>query len=133
MATRTHEPEPFEPFGVGASMKEWCCLPKAARELMDIDRETIGTMTQADAAGLMVLSPDAGVRVVGIANLMRSLNLDPDSVRLRQPRVKSEFGAACLSSTEGSRCARGFWAGTAHEPYPRCCPQAARLDLSRHA
>ncbi len=58
MAARTDKTDPFDPFGVAASMNEWCCLLKAARELRDIDQEMMEAMTEADASSSIGLSPE---------------------------------------------------------------------------
>lgn len=133
MAARTDKPDPFDPFGVAASMNEWCCLLKAARELRDIDQEMMEAMTEADPSTVIALSPEADAKVRNSANLMRSLNIDPDAVRLREPAAMRELEATCLSCTERSRCARELWAGTAPDAYHSYCPNAARLDRLRHA
>ncbi|SEI05524.1 hypothetical protein SAMN02799636_05198 [Methylobacterium sp. 275MFSha3.1] len=133
MAARTDKTDPFDPFGVAASMNEWCCLLKAARELRDIDQEMMEAMTEADASSSIGLSPEAAAKVRNIANLMRSLNIDPEAVRLHQPGAMRELEAACLKCTERSRCARELWAGTASDAYPEYCPNAVRLDRLRHA
>jgi len=138
-------PDPFDPFGVAASMGEWCCLLKAAREVRDIDAEMMETMLEADApasAALspevalfpeVALSPEAAAKVRSIAGLMRSLDLDPEAIRRREPGAMRALEAACLSCAERRRCTRELWAGTAADTYPEFCPNAARLERLRHA
>jgi len=133
MAVSADKTDSFDPFGVAASMNEWCCLLKAARELRDIDREMMETMTEDGTSVPIALSPEGGAKVRSIANLMRSLNLDPDSVRRQQPEAMRKLEAACLSCTERSRCARELWAGMADSTYPQFCPNAQRLDRLRTA
>ncbi|AWN42788.1 DUF6455 family protein [Methylobacterium durans] len=133
MSDPADTPDPFDPFGVIASMGEWCCLLKAARELREVDGEMMATMLEASAAGLAPVGPDAVANVRSIANLMRSLNLDVEAIRRRAPEAMRELEAACLRCTQRGRCARELWAGTAADAYPEFCPNAARLDQLRHA
>lgn len=133
MAVPADKNDPFDPFGVTASMNAWSCLLKAARELRDIDREMMETMTEDGTSVPIALSPEDGAKVRSIANLMRSLNLDPDSVRRQQPEAMRKLEAACLSCTERGRCTRELWVGTADSTYPQFCPNAKRLDRLRAA
>lgn len=133
MAVPADKPQPFDPFGVAASMTEWCCLLKAAQELRDIDAEMMETMMEADVVAPAILSPEAAAKVRSVARLMRSLNLNPDAVQRREPEAMRALEAACLSCSERSRCTRELWAGTAADTYPEFCPNAARLDRLRHA
>lgn len=126
-------PVPFDPFGVVALMSEWCCLLRAARELGDVDAEMMDTLLEANAAGSVSLSSDAVARVRNLARLMRSLNVDPDAFRRREPEAMRTLEAACLTCEERSRCTREIWSGTAADTYPRFCPNAARLDGLREA
>lgn len=131
MTAPADKPAPFDPFGVVASMGEWCCLLKAAQELRDVDAEMMETMMEADAS--VTHSPEAAAKLRSIASLMWSLNLNPEAVRQRQPEVMREIETACLGCGQRGRCARELWAGTAADAYPDFCPNAARLDRLRHA
>lgn len=133
MAARPDKLDLFDPFGIAASMGEWCCLLKAARELGKVDAEMMDTLLEANAAGPAPLRPKAAAKVRSIANLMRSLNLDSAALRRREPETMRELEAACLGCTERGRCARELWAGTAARSYPDFCPNAARLDRLRGA
>lgn len=133
MAAPADRSEPFDPFGIAASMTEWCCLLKAARELRDIDAEMMETMMEADVVASVTPSPEAAAKVCSVARLMRSLNLDPEAVRRREPEVMRALEAACLGCSERSRCTRELWSGTAADTYPEFCPNAACLDRLRHA
>lgn len=133
MTASTDRPDPFDPFGIAASMGEWCCLLKAARELRDIDAEMMATMMEADAPASAPLSSEAAAKVRSVARLMRSLGLDPEAIRRRQPEAMRALEAACLGCTERSRCTRELWSGTAADTYPEFCPNAASLDRLRHA
>lgn len=132
MSDSADKPDPFDPFGIVASMSEWCCLLKTARELKDVDEEMMATMLEANAAG-PAPEPEAAAKVGTIVNLMRSLNLDPNAVRRRDPEAMRELEEACLRCTQRARCARELWADTATKAYPEFCPNAARLDRLRHA
>lgn len=128
MSSPIDKPDPFDPFGIVASMKEWCCLLKAAQELKNVDEEMMETMLEANAS-----SPEAIAKLRRIADLMRSLRLDPEAIRRRQPAAMRELEAACLGCTERSRCARELWVGTAADTYREFCPNASRLDQLRCA
>lgn len=123
--------ESFDPFGVVASMNEWCCLLTAARELGNIDAEMMDTLLEANAPGSVSLSPEAVATVRNLARLMRSLNVDPDAFRRREPEAMRTLEAPCLACTERSHCNRELWAGTAADTYSGFCPNAARLDELR--
>ena len=129
MAAHADKPDTFDPFGIAASMNEWCCLVKAARELKDVDEELMETMLEANATGPGSLGSEAAVKLRSLVNLMRSLNLDPEAIRRRAPETMHELETACLRCTERSRCARELWAGTA--AYPEFCPNAAGIDRLR--
>lgn len=133
MAARSDKPDPFDPFGSAASMDEWCCLLKAAQELGKVDAEMMDTLLEASAAGPAPLGPEAVAKVRSIANLMRSLNLDPEALLQREPETMRELEAACLGCTERGRCTRELWAGTAANTYQDFCPNAARIDRLRQA
>lgn len=126
-------PNPFDPFGVVASMNEWCCLLKAARELGDADAEMMDTLMEADASGPAPLSPAAEAKVRNLSRLLRGLNVDVDAYRRRAPEAMRGLEAACLACTERSRCTRELWAGTAAANYPGFCPNAEALDKLRAA
>lgn len=131
MPSSADKPEPFDPLGIAAAMGEWCCLLKAARELRDVDAEMMDTMLEADAAGTTPVGPEAATKVRSIANLMRSLNLDPEAIRRNEPETMRRLEAACLGCTERRRCARELWVGTAAGTYQEFCPNAAPLDHLR--
>lgn len=133
MSAPADKPDPFDPFGIAASMKEWCCLLKAAQELRTIDEEMMDTMLEASASRRVPLTAEAAGKVREIALLMRSLNLDPEAIRLRDPAIMREIEAACLRCTERSRCARELWKDTAASTYPEFCPNAPHLDRLRQA
>jgi len=133
MAARPDKPDPFDPFGIAASMGECCCLLKAARELGKVDAEMMDTLLEANAAGPAPLGPKAAAKVRSIANLMRSLNLDPEALLQREPKTMRELEAACLGCTERGRCRRELWVGTAANTYQDFCPNAARIDRLRQA
>lgn len=128
-AAATHDL--FDPFGIAASMGEWCCVLKAARELKDVDEEMMTTMLEAEATG-PASAADRAAKIGSIVSLMRSLRLDADAVRRRDPATMRTLEEACLRCTQRGRCTRELWTGTAAETYPGFCPNAARLDrLSR--
>ncbi|MBY0296240.1 MAG: heavy-metal resistance [Methylobacterium sp.] len=133
MSAPVDKPDPFDPFGIVASMREWCCLLKASQELRTIDEEMMETMLEASASRRVPLTGEAVGKVHEIAALMRSLHLDPEAIRLRDPAVMRDLEAACQHCTERSRCARDRWNGTAAVTYPEFCPNAVRLDRLRHA
>ncbi|MBN4098309.1 MULTISPECIES: DUF6455 family protein [unclassified Methylobacterium] len=133
MSAPADKPDPFDPFGLSASMDEWCCLLRATRELRDIDAEMMGTMMEADVSAHATLSPDAVTKVRSVARLMRSLDLDPEDIRRREPEAMRAIEAACLSCAERSRCTRELWAATAADAYPEFCPNADRIDGLRRA
>ena len=126
-------PSPFDPFGVVASMNEWCCLLKAARELGDVDAEMMDALLEAAALGPVPLPLEAVAKVRNLERLMRGLNIDADAYRRREADAMRELEAACLACRERSRCTRELWAGTATANYSEFCPNAARLDKLRDA
>ncbi|MGE7157619.1 DUF6455 family protein [Methylorubrum rhodesianum] len=122
----------LDPFGIAASMGEWCCLLKAAQELKDVDEEMITTMLEANASG-SASEADRAVKIGSIVNLMRSLKLDPDVVRRHDPAAMRELEETCLRCTQRGRCVPELWTGNAAETYPEFCPNKAHLDRLRHA
>lgn len=110
-------PDPFDPFGVITSMNGWCCLLGAARELGDIDAEMMDTLLEANEPGPAALSSEAVAKVRNLVRLMRSLDLDPDVIRLREPGAMRTLEAACLGCTERNHCTRELRAGTAAGTY----------------
>ncbi|MGV7032685.1 heavy-metal resistance [Methylobacterium symbioticum] len=133
MSSPADKSDPFDPLGIAAAMGEWCCLLKAAQELRNVDAEMMDTLLEANAAGPTPLGPEAAAKVRAIANLMRSLNLDPEAIRRREPETMMKLEAACLGCTERGRCARELWAGSAAGTYHEFCPNAARIDRLRRA
>lgn len=133
MAETADKPTPFDPFGIAASMNEWCCLLKAAEELEKIDTEMMETMLEAEAPNPVTLSPEAAAKIRSVATLMRRLNLDPEAIRRQRPEAMRELEAACVNCRERRRCARDLWTGTATATYPEFCPNAVRLDQLRRA
>ncbi|MGU3468329.1 DUF6455 family protein [Methylobacterium sp. C33D] len=133
MATSAEEPDPFDPFGLAAAMSEWCCMLKAAQELRNIDHEMMVTLMEAGGPAPAASSPEGAAKLRSIVGLMRSLGLDPDAVRQRDPEIVRQLEAACLDCRNRGRCARELWAGTAAGTYPDFCPNAARLDRLRRA
>lgn len=125
--------DPFDPFGVAAAMGTWCCLLKAAEEIRAIDAEMMDTMLEAEATGPAPGEPDADMRLGNIVTLMRSLKLDPEAVRRRDPAAMRDLEAACLRCTQRDRCARELRAGTAADAHAEFCPNAGRLDRLRRA
>ncbi|WP_342636480.1 hypothetical protein [Methylobacterium nonmethylotrophicum] len=63
MSAPTGKPNPFDAFGIAASMEGWCCLLKAARELRDVDAELMDTLLETHASGGMALDGDAAAKV----------------------------------------------------------------------
>lgn len=126
-------PETFDPCGVVASMNEWCCLVRAARELGDVDAEMMDTLLKANAPGSISLPPKANAKVRDLARPMRSLNVNPDAFRRRQPEAMHSLRAARLAYTERARCTRELPSGTATDTYSGFCPNASRLDGLREA
>jgi DNA-binding protein YbaB len=128
MPVPADDPDPLDPFGVLPAMDAWCCLLKAARELGDADEEMRETMLEAGAGGSL-----SAARIQGIEALMRSLHLDPDAVRRRDPATMRDLEAACSACAERRRCEDAIRAGTAAATYPAFCPNAARIDRLRGA
>ncbi|MGH1571715.1 DUF6455 family protein [Methylobacterium sp. P31] len=133
MSAPTGKPDPFDPFGIAASMNAWCCLLTAARELRDMDEEMMDTLLETHASAPAPMSPDAVAKVRSLAALMRSLRLDPDAIRQREPEAMRTLETVCLNCTERSRCTRELWAGTAACTYSEFCPNASRLGALRAA
>jgi hypothetical protein len=129
--------DPFDPFDLAASTKAWCCLLRAAQELRDIDREMMETMMESEVVTPAALPPDivskAREKAREAARLMRSLDLDPDAVRHREPQTMRELEAACQGCRERDRCQRELRDGMAAATHSDFCPNAARLDRLRHA
>ena len=59
--------------------------------------------------------------------MLRSLDLDPDAIRLAQPETMRKLETACVGCMERSRCDRELADGTAALAYPEFCPNASRL------
>ncbi|GJD76364.1 heavy-metal resistance [Methylobacterium goesingense] len=133
MSSSSEKPDPFDPFGIVASMEAWCCLLEAAREIRNVDQEMMMTMLKPKTPGPAPVSAEAAAKLRSIVELMRSLNLDPDAIRQRQPAAMRALEAACLDCRDRSRCARALRAGTAAATYREFCPNGARLDQLKYA
>lgn len=128
MSAPASKPNPFDAFGIAASMDGWCCMLKAARELRDADAELMDTLLETYASGGMAPDGDAAAKVRSLAALMRDLHLEPEALRRRQPEILRELEAACLGCAERDRCARELRSGTVADTYPEFCSNAARLS-----
>jgi hypothetical protein len=110
-----------------ASMGEWGRLLAVARELRGIDSEWLDTMLEARTRGPDPLSPEGAVKVRSLLQMLTSLDLDPDAIRLTQPETMQVLEAACVGCTQRSRCDHELTGGTAAVTYPEFCPNAPRL------
>lgn len=128
MSASTDKPDPFDPFGILASMTEWCCLLKAAHELRDVDEEMLESMLGASTPGGAPLASEAAAKLRGLAGLMRELRLDPEALRRREPALTQALEAACLQCSARERCERDLRSGTAARTYREFCPNAPSLD-----
>src|SRR5829696_10308194 len=85
------------------SLDEWSRLLLVAQELREVDRECMETMLEARASGPDPLSPEKVVKVRSLVQLLKSLDLDPEAIRLNQPEVIQKLETACVGCTERSR------------------------------
>lgn len=108
-----------DPFGIAASLDDWCCLLRAAREIRDIDAEMMETMLEAEA-------PDPA-KLQNLTALLRSLGLDPEDIRRGDPGALRALEDACLHCSERDRCDRELKVGSAPRTYPAFCPNASRI------
>lgn len=122
-----------DPFGVAASLDEWCCLLRAAKEIRDIDAEMMETMMEAEASGPVPSAAGEAAKLRSLTTLLRSLDIDPEAVRRGTPEAMRALEAACLQCTERDRCARELQAGTAPRTYRAFCPNASRISRLRRA
>ncbi|BAQ49253.1 MULTISPECIES: DUF6455 family protein [Methylobacterium] len=133
MSTPACKSDPFDAFGIAATMEGWRCMLKVARELRDVDAEMMDTLLDAHASGGMAQDRDAADKVRSLATLMCGLHLEPEALRRSRPEIVRELEAACLGCAERARCTRELRGGTAADTYPEFCPNAARLDGLREA
>ena len=68
-------------------------------------KEMMETMMEADVVASVTPSPEAAAKVCSVARLMRSLNLDPEAVRRREPCVRLStslpLGSVCTRAATG--------------------------------
>lgn len=133
MSPTVDKADPFDPYGIVASIEEWCCLQKAAQEVRKIDEEMLETMLEAEAPRPATNGLQANAKLRSITDLMRSLRLDPEAIRRKKPAALRALEEACLDCTERSRCAYELRAGTATGTYREFCSNALRLDRVQHA
>lgn len=131
MAAPSPKPSMVDPFGFAASLDDWCCLLRAAQEIRDADAEMMETMLEADAAQTRPPAEDDAAKLLGLATLMRSLGLDPEAIRRREPEVMRALEAVCLTCEERPRCLRELQARTAPRTYETFCPNAPRITRLR--
>ena len=110
------------------SLDEWSRLLLVAQELREVDRECMETMLEARASGPDPLSPEETVKVRSLVHMLRSLDLDPEAIRLKHPEVMQKLETVCSGCTERSRCDHELASGTAAVTYPEFCPNAPRLN-----
>lgn len=111
-----------------ASLNEWSRFLSIAQELRDIDRECMETMLEARMAGPDPLPPEEATKVRSLIEMLKSLELDPDVIRLKQPETMRKLEAACIVCTKRDRCDHELAAGTAADAYREFCPNAPRLN-----
>lgn len=133
MSPTVDKADPFDPYGIIASIEEWCCLQKAAQEVRKIDEEMLETMLEAEAPRPATNGLQANAKLRSITDLMRNLRLDPEAIRRKKPAALRALEEACLDCTERSRCAYELRAGTATGTYREFCSNALRLDRVQHA
>src|SRR5829696_10506399 len=73
------------------SLDEWSRLLLVAQELREVDRECMETMLEARASGPDPLSPEETVKVRSLVQMLRSLDLDPEAIRLKHPEVMQKL------------------------------------------
>jgi hypothetical protein len=98
-----------------------------AQELRNIDHERMETMLEAHASGPNSLSPEEAVKVRSLVQMLESLDLDPESIGLKQPEVMQKLKTMCIGCTERNRCDHELAASTAAGTYPDFCPNAPHL------
>ena len=111
-----------------APLNEWSRLVSVAQELRSIDDECLDTLLEARASGPDPLSPEEAVKVRSLVQMLKSLDLDPEAIRLKQPEVMQKLETACIGCTERSRCDHALAAGRAATTYPEFCPNTPRLN-----
>lgn len=122
-----------DPFGVAASLHDWCCLMRAAQEIRDVDAEMMETMLEPQPPKPVPPTPDEAVKLRNLNALMRSLGLDPEAVRQGAPDAMRALEAACLQCAERARCAHALETGTAPRTYGTFCPNGSRIARLRPA
>jgi hypothetical protein len=110
------------------SLDEWRRLWSVAQELRNIDNECLDTLLEARASGPDPLSPEEAVKVRSLVQMLKSLDLDPEAIRLKQPEVMQKLETACMGCTVRNRCDHELAAGTAALTYPEFCPNTPRLN-----
>jgi hypothetical protein len=93
-----------------------------------IDNECLDTLLEARTSGPDPLSPEEAGKVRSLVQLLKSLDLDPEAIRLKQPEVMQKLETACIGCTVRSRCDHELAAGTAPITYLEFCPKAPCLN-----
>ena len=109
-------------------LDDWCRFLMVAQELRDVDNECLDTLLEARGSGPAPLSPEEAAKVRSVIQMLQSLDLNPEAIRLTQPEVMQKLKRACLGCTERSRCDHELAAGTAAVAYREFCPNAPRLN-----
>jgi hypothetical protein len=121
MAKPPRESQFFDPFGIVPFLAaEWGPLLGAAHELKDIDSDYVQTMLENDTSG----TPS---RFRNLARLMRTLHVDPETIRLSEPDLMNALEANCCRCQQRDRCLRELASGPAAGTYPEFCLNAPRL------
>lgn len=127
MAAPSHSQDTVDPFGIAATLHDWCCLMQAAEEIRDVDAEMMETMLEAERPGPVPPSSEEAAKLQNLMALMRSLSLDPEAVRQSGSDTMRALEAACMECMERTRCAQELRAGTAPRTYRTFCPNASRI------
>ena len=110
-----------------ASLGEYGRLLAAATELRAVDCECMQTMLESRMPGSDPTSPEQVAKVSNLVRMLASLDLDAETIRIRQPEIGQALETACLGCTKRSRCDQELASGTAARTFAEFCPNAARL------
>ncbi len=126
---QSHNTETECPFDwMFASVTDWGRLLIAAQELRHADEECLDTFLEARAEQDRPLSPENTAKVRSLMQMLKSIDLDPDTIRRLQPDTMQALESTCVGCTERARCDHELARGTAAENRAEFCPNTPRLN-----
>ena len=127
--TRSHDAGTECPFDwMFTSVTDWGRLLIAAQELRHADGECLDALMEARTEQDRPLSPEDTAKVRSLIQMLKSIDLDPDTIRRLQPDTMQALESTCAGCTERDRCDHELARGTAVENRAEFCPNTPRLN-----